>query len=67
MISSGSPLEYGNSIVRMKYMFTMTTRSKYTVNIPALKESIPNSSDKYSPVGFSFINFSLLLSKLGAY
>jgi hypothetical protein len=34
---------------------------------PALKESIPNSSAKYSRMGFSFINLSLLSSKLGAY
>jgi hypothetical protein len=36
----------------MKDMFSMATRSKYIINIPALKESIPNSSDKYSRVGF---------------
>jgi hypothetical protein len=50
----------------MKDMFNMTTRSKYIINIPALKESIPNSSDWYSRVGFSFINLSLLSSKLDA-
>jgi hypothetical protein len=43
----------------MKDMFNMTTRSKYIINIPALKESIPNSFDKYSQVGFSFINLFL--------
>jgi hypothetical protein len=51
----------------MKDMFNMTTRSKYIINIPALKESIPNSSDKYSRVGVSFITVSLLSNKLGAY
>jgi hypothetical protein len=51
----------------MKEVFNITTRSKYIMNMPALKESIPNSSDKYSRVDFSFINLYLLLSKLGAY
>jgi hypothetical protein len=51
----------------MKDMFNMTTRLKYSINIPVLKEFIPNSSDKYSWVGFSFINLSLLSSKLGGY
>jgi hypothetical protein len=67
MIGSGSPVEQRNSIVGMKDMFNMTTRSKDIINIPALKESISNSSDKYSLVGFSFINLSLLSSKPGAY
>jgi hypothetical protein len=67
MISSGLPVEQGNSIVGMKDMFNMTTRSKYIIIVPALKESIPNSFHKYSWVGFSFINLSLLSSKLGAY
>jgi hypothetical protein len=51
----------------MKNMFNMTMRSKYIINIRALKESIPNSSDKYSWMGFFFINLSLLSSKRGAY
>jgi hypothetical protein len=67
VISSGSPVEYENLIVGMKDMFNMTTRSKYIINIPALKESIPNSFDKDSRVGFSFLNRSRLSSKLGAY
>jgi hypothetical protein len=67
MISSGSPVESGNSIVGMKNMFNMTTRSKYIINIPALKESIPNSSDKCSRVVFSLINLFLLSSKRSAY
>jgi hypothetical protein len=66
MINSGSPVEQGNSMVGMKDMFNMTTRSKYIISIPALKESIPNSSNKYSRVGFSFMNLSLLSSKLSA-
>jgi hypothetical protein len=56
MISSGLPVESGNPIGGMKDMFNMTTRSKCIINIPTLKESIPNSSDKYSRVGFSSIN-----------
>jgi hypothetical protein len=51
----------------MKDMFNMTTRSKYIINIAALKESIPNLSDKYSRVGLSLINLSFLSSKRGAY
>jgi hypothetical protein len=67
MINSGPPVEYRNSIIGMMDIFNMTTRPKYTINIPALKESFPNSSDRYSRDGFSFINLFLLSSKRGAY
>jgi hypothetical protein len=40
---------------------------KYITNVPALKESVPNSSDKHSREGFSFINIFLRSSKSGAY
>jgi hypothetical protein len=67
MITSGSPVKQGNSIVGMKNIFIMTTKSKYTINIPALKESVPKSSDKHSREGFSSRSLFLLSSKLGAY
>jgi hypothetical protein len=40
---------------------------KYTINIPALKESSPNPSGKYSGEGFSSINLFLVSGNLDAY